>query len=450
MNAARTSGDTVSPARSAAFDILLRVEQTDAYAAELLHSAPFAQLSSVDHGLATELVMGVLRWKSLLDARLAQVTAKPASKLDLEVVNALRLGAYQLGWLERVPARAVIYDSVELVKRARKRSASAFVNAVLRKLASNPAHPQGQDSETVSQLAQESAHPEWLVERWVRAFGLGTARTICAYDQQIPRTVIRLDDKSAEQEMVASGVKLEAGEIMTSARRVTGGAGLGVLDRVGRIAIQDEGSQLVAALVGRGGSILDCCAAPGGKTSALAAQNPQAAVIAVELHSHRARLLRKLVRASNVRVIIADARQLPFAGGFERVLVDAPCSGTGTLGRNPDIKWRLTARDLEDLQARQLAILQSAMSCVAPGGRLVYSTCSLEAEENSEVIARALERSTSFRLIDCRERLGELKLEGLLIIENADALARGPYLQTIPGIHHCDGFFAAILEKLAG
>src|SRR5262249_33205569 len=147
--------------------------------------------------------------------------------------------------------------------------------------------------------------------------------------------------------------------------------------RQGRVAIQDEASQLVALLVGKGKNILDCCAAPGGKTRVIAERNPAASIVAVELHPHRARLLRELVRAKNVEVITGDIRELPLASQFDRVLADVPCSGTGTLARNPEIKWRLKAEDLADLQARQLAILQTAMQKVAPGGRVVYSTCSL-------------------------------------------------------------------------
>jgi len=221
--------------------------------------------------------------------------------------------------------------------------------------------------------------------------------------------------------------------------------------------IQDEASQLVAALVGRGERVLDCCAAPGGKTLVIADRNPAADVAAVDLHPHRARLLRKLLDAHgpqteaqsrNIRVVAADARNLPFTATFDRVLADVPCSGTGTLARNPEIKWRLTPEDLTDLQARQLAILRSAMAQVAPGGRLIYSTCSLEREENEEVIERSLAEGSSFRVLDCRTELERLQQEGELIWPDPAPLTRGPYLRTLPGVHPCDGFFAAILEKI--
>ena len=215
----------------------------------------------------------------------------------------------------------------------------------------------------------------------------------------------------------------------------------------GHISIQDEASQLVALLVGSGESILDCCAAPGGKTALLARRNPKSTVVASELHPHRARLLRALARSPNVRVIGADARQLPLSKTFDRILVDVPCSGTGTLARNPEIKWRLRAEDLADLQSRQIAILKSALARLASGGRLVYSTCSLEPEENEAVVKAALAGASDFSIADCREELERLHQSGDLRVTDIESLLSGPYLRTIPGVHSCDGFFAAIIQR---
>jgi 16S rRNA (cytosine967-C5)-methyltransferase len=218
----------------------------------------------------------------------------------------------------------------------------------------------------------------------------------------------------------------------------------------GRIVIQDEASQLVAMLLGPGARILDCCCAPGGKTSILADRNPTSPILAVELHPHRARLTRKLVPQSNVQVVSADARQLPVASDFDRILVDVPCSGTGTLARNPEIKWRLREADLADLKSRQLAILESAMRQASWGGRVVYSSCSLEREENAEVVELALRRNKLFTLIDVADRLKALQRSGDLLWPDPDSLRQGKYLRTIPGIHPCEGFFAAIMERSDG
>ncbi len=316
------------------------------------------------------------------------------------MLTALRLAAYQLQHLTRVPAHAAINDSVELMKRAHKRSAAPFGNAVLRKIAATKieATPESPDW-TAASLAREFAHPQWLVERWVAEYGIERAHLICHHDLQIPNVAIRLDDPAVEQELNAEGVKLDRGALLASARIVIGGE----ITRTrafqeGRVFILDEASQLVAALVGTGSRLLDCCAAPGGKTQALAARNPSAEIIAAELHPHRAELLRKRVHAANVQVIQADALSLPTSGGFDRVLADVPCSGTGTLARNPEIKWRLKPDDLDDLHQRQVAILRAALGQLAPGGRALYSTCSLEREENEAVIEEVLHDSGEFRV----------------------------------------------------
>ncbi|HEY1659353.1 MAG TPA: RsmB/NOP family class I SAM-dependent RNA methyltransferase, partial [Candidatus Sulfotelmatobacter sp.] len=209
----------------------------------------------------------------------------------------------------------------------------------------------------------------------------------------------------------------------------------------------------VAHLVGDGQRILDCCAAPGGKTSLLADRNPNARIAAVEFHPHRAHLLRKLLRQNiradgrNIDVIAADVRTPPFTTHFDRTLADVPCSGTGTLARNPEIKWRLVPQDFANLQVRQLAILRAAMQRTEPGGIVVYSTCSLEREENEEVIDRVLAEDPSFHVFDCRNRLERLHAERELITSDFSSLLCGPYLRTLPGIHPCDGFFAATLER---
>jgi 16S rRNA (cytosine967-C5)-methyltransferase len=383
--------------------------------------------------------------------------------LDLEVLTALRLAVYQLRWLRRIPARAAINESVELVKRARKRSAAPFVNAVLRKLAASSAAgidgaPPAIDGASAEKLAASAAHPLWLVERWIRAYGLEAATQVCGHNQSVPVTAIRLRHPEAEGQLRAEGIELTPGAFLASARCILrGDITSSAAFRSGQCVIQDEASQLVAALVGHGTSVLDCCAAPGGKTLAIADRNADSRVTAVDLHPHRARLLRRLVRArisanetgdGNIRVVAADACHLPFAAGFDRVLADVPCSGTGTLSRNPEIKWRLMPKDLADLQARQIAILRSAMAQVANRGRLVYSTCSLEPEENEDIVEGALAENSSFRVLDCSIELERLKQEGELTWDGSSSLTRGPYLRTLPGVHPCDGFFAAILQKI--
>lgn len=443
----------VSPSRSVAFEILLRVVERDSYASELLHSNLCSRLSVKDRALVTELVMGVLRWQSLIDIAIAESSSLPLGKIDHEVLVALRLAVFQLAWLSRVPISAAINESVELVKQARKRSASAFANAVLRRISRlrddlKPTLPiRTRDPRTLAAL---SAHPLWLVERWVSRYGPDVAGKICNYDQSIPVTNVRLRDASAEDALDSEGVSLAPGEFVANARRIVAGniTQTKAFEHK-RVVIQDEASQLVAAIVGSGSRFLDCCAAPGGKAWSIADRNPSAEIIAVELHAHRARLLKERVVAQNVHIINGDVSKLTFEAPFDRVLVDAPCSGTGTLARNPEIKWRLREHDLADLPQRQVSILKSASEQVALGGTIVYSTCSLENEEGEDVIQKVFSADTRFRTVNLDDQLCQLTNSGELILKDTRLLVSGPFLRTIPGIHQSDGFFVAAFQRIA-
>ena len=297
---AQTSQPAVSPARAAAFDILLRVERESSYASELLHSRTYERLTAVDHSLTTELVMGVLRWRSLLDSEIATSSAQPLSKLDLEILTALRLAVYQLRWLSRIPARAAINESVELVKRARKRSAAPFVNAVLRKLA--VWHKMITARNTRSAMLQPRRLPPavpircGLSNAGPRLTAFDSALRICHHNQSVPVTAIRL--RRLKQKISSAPKESNSPPVLCLLQRGECSAGTSPglpLFAQAFVSIQDEASQLVAALVGHGTQILDCCAAPGGKTAAIADHNPNAGIAAVELHPHRARLLRKLL-----------------------------------------------------------------------------------------------------------------------------------------------------------
>jgi len=442
----------LSPSRTAAFDILMRVEQ-GAFADELLHSERLDDLSPADRALCMEIVMGVLRWRSQLDETIAAWSKVPPHQLDPEVAAALRLGVYQLTHLERIPAHAAVDQTVELVKRAGRRFAAPMANAVMRKIAGSKPGPPPAASEDgdVGRIASATAHPRWLLERWSAEYGLEAVEQVTRYDQEVPVPTLRLRDAAAEDDLRREGIELAPGALVAGARRVTSGDV--TKTRVfagGRAYLQDEASQLVAALVGHGARILDCCAAPGGKTSVIAERNPTSLVVAAELHPARARLMRRLVRARNVWVVAAKAEALPVMPNFDRVLADVPCSGTGTLARNPEIKWRLRREELSGLHRRQVSIFRSALSCLLPGGRLVYSTCSLEREENEEVVAKVMADNNHLRLLDCRDELQRLKGAGELVWEDLDSLVRDRFLRTLPGVHPCDGFFAAVIESSDG
>jgi len=439
----------VSPARSFAYDILIRVERDGSYASELLNAPRMDTLSREDRALTYELVMSTLRWQSELDARIAKYSSQQVSRLDGEVRVALRLGACQLTHLERIPAHAAVHESVELVKSSGKRSAVPYANAVLRKLSANAkATVVNAEPGNLRELAVEFAHPEWMVARWIDMYGYDTARGICAANQHAPASALRLATADAEEELSEAGIRIAPGALLTNARRLlSGDLAHSIPFRDHHVAVQDEASQLVAALVGKGGRILDCCAAPGGKTSAIAARNPGAAITAVELHEHRARLLKERVAAMNVKVVIGNVSAIEFPERFDCVLADVPCSGTGTLAGNPEIKWRLKAEDLKGLQDLQVSILRSAAAALAPGGRLVYATCSLEPEEGEAVVEKVLQGQSALSIVDCESVLEELKSLGELAWAEPKTLVRGPFLRTLPGVHPCDGFFAAVLRR---
>jgi 16S rRNA (cytosine967-C5)-methyltransferase len=406
-------------------------------------------LSREDRALTYELVMSTLRWQSELDARIAKYSSQKVSRLDGEVRVALRLGACQLAHLERVPAHAAVHESVELVKQSGKRSAVPYANAVLRKLAANAKVPVvDAKSGSVPELAVEFAHPEWMVARWIDMYGYNAARAVCEADQHAPGSALRLCTPDVEEELIQAGIRIAPGALLTGARRLLGGDLAHSLPfRDHHVAVQDEASQLVAALVGKGTRILDCCAAPGGKTAAMAARNPEAQITAVELHEHRAKGLKERVAALNVKVVMGNVLAIEFPEKFDCVLADVPCSGTGTLAGNPEIKWRLKAEDLSGLKDLQISILRAAAAALASGGRLVYSTCSLEAEECEGVVEQVLSGEDALTLVPCGRVLEELKSSGELAWAEPEGLLRGAFLRTLPGIHPCDGFFAAVLQR---
>ena len=354
----------IAPARTTSFDILLRVEK-GGFASDLL-LAQSAGLSSRDAGLAAEIVFGVLRFRGQLDY-LIEFYAGRARKLDVEVRTTLRMAIYQLRYLERIPAHAAVTDAVELVKRAQKKSATGFVNAILRQVDRDPVAWPSREV--------EFSCPEWMLARWERQYGAAAAAGIAKAALEQPEAYFR--GPEARQ--------------------------------------QDIGAQAVVPLLQlhAGQTFLDLCAAPGNKTAQALESGVQ--VTACDVHFHRIRQMKPIT--PNL-LVVDGTKPLPFGRRFDRILVDAPCTGTGTLGRNPEIKWKLSAGDLTDLPRRQTALLANARDALAPGGLIVYATCSLEPEENEAVVAATVPKE--------------------LIVET---------LQRLPGREPGDGFYAAVIKS---
>jgi len=451
----------VAPAREAAFKILMVVERGHSHSDDLLRGKAGNALSVADRNLATALVLGVLRWQIQLDHQLQALLKRPNAKLDPEVQIALRLGAFQLLHLDRIPAHAAIAESVELAKRSGHRFASGMVNAVLRKLSSAPGIRFSE--ETPAELALAQGHPLWIVERWAGFYGLEAARAICRHGQKQPMLTVRIESSAVEADLTEDGVVVEPGELLTDARSAASGDLVETRAfREGRVRMQDEGSQLVAEIAGcacgptcqKAKSVLDACAAPGGKTLILAERNPDAQIVACESSPQRLDKLRERLAGLGDRVEcrLADASALTDESAYDVVLADVPCSGTGTLGRNPEIRHRLRLEGLSHQAERQRSILTTALRTVRPGGRVVYSTCSLEPEENENVVAAVLAEVSSARLISVAERIPELQSGGILTSEGAErlrgCLTREGFLRLFPGTFHSDGFFIAMMERI--
>jgi 16S rRNA (cytosine967-C5)-methyltransferase len=445
---------TIAPARSAAFELLLELRRKpESHSDVLLRSKRVEALSALDRNLTTTLVMGVLRWQLALQQRIREDLTRSRGHLADPVQVALELGALQLLLLDRIPARAAIFESVELARQSGNTYAVGLVNAVLRKLEQTPRLDASIAADgSAAEIATATAHPLWMVERWVAAYGLQATSAICRYDQFPPPTTIRLISPEAEAALREDGVQLEAGVYVARARRVVGGDLQGTRARV---RIQDEGSQLIAELAGHGSAILDCCAAPGGKTAILAERNPNATITACDVSPGRLKAMQTALgrqpRANPIRFLTLDATELPFDRQFDLVLCDAPCSGTGTMARNPEIRHRITEADLGRQHDRQVRLALAAMNSLREGGRLIYSTCSLEAEENESVLAEVLERKNGFRLLPWREQVQNLEIEGTLLPGTAERLFPGDasdyFLRTLPGSYPGDGFFAACITR---
>jgi 16S rRNA (cytosine967-C5)-methyltransferase len=389
----------ISPARLAAFRILQQVE-TGVYSSVLL-AAQEPGLQPIDRALCHELVLGVLRWQLQLDKIVEHFSKRQVESLDAPVRIALRLGLYQLRFLTRIPASAAVNESVSLVRAARLTSATAFVNAVLRRAIREAEYdPVADVSDPLEKIAVRTSHPAWLIERWAHAFGIDEAEAFARANNTVPPTAFRVVANRAKQSEIwsrlrAAGAALESSDIAKGAWRVSGATSLlREMSSAGEIYLQDEASQLVADLmeVKPGERVLDLCAAPGGKTTLMADGAGDAAlIVAADRSASRMSTVvstTRLHELKSIRPLILDAtEQLPFARKtFDRVLVDAPCSGTGTLRANPEIRWRLNPGDFERFAEQQKRIVSRAVEVLKPGGRLVYSTCSVELDENEEVI----------------------------------------------------------------
>jgi 16S rRNA (cytosine967-C5)-methyltransferase len=437
--------------------VLERVQRAGAYADIALHSAlSRSGLNAPDRAFATDLVYGTLRWRGQIDYYLGHFVDTDLAKLEPLVATALRLGAYQLLFNDRVPASAAVDQSVRCIRASGADRAAGLVNAVLRRLSAeheSVALPDF-DTDPVAHLTHALSLPDWLARRWIELFGATAAAELAVASNAPPPLTIRanlqkLDRDALLEELLPSFPDAAACEIARHGL-VLGRRGNPMHQPAflaGRFTVQDEASQLVVGLLDPqpGERVLDVCAAPGGKTTAIAERiGPSGQTFALDRHPRRLGLLRRAARRLGLEEISCTARDatrslrdLAPEGGFDRVLVDAPCSGLGTLRRNPDARWRIRPSDSARLAEVQSAILKNASDVLRPGGVLVYSTCTVLPEENEEIVEAFSKRSEGFTRTE----------ESNMPSEVRPVIGPDGFMRCFPHTHDTDGFFAARFER---
>lgn len=416
-----------------------------------------SRLEPRDRGLATELVYGVTRRRATVDWAISQVATRPLSQIDPWIRNDLRLGVYQILYMERIPQSAAVDEAVELARQYGHEGVAKFVNGVLRNLIRKLPTLAWPDpaKDPVGALAIRHSHPEWLVREWTGRFGAEEAVRLMEASNRIPPLTVRVNTMKATREAVAEalaaeGVKTEPTPHSPFGLIIHDLTSASYLDRLkamkaGLLTVQDESSMLVGPVVAPepGQTVIDVAAAPGGKTTHMAEiMKNQGRIIAIDIHAHKVDLIAenaKRLGATIIEGICTDAREVGklLPGRADAILCDVPCSGLGTLARRPDARWRKAPGDIDQLVPIQQAILESAAQALKPGGTLVYSTCTIQPRENQELVEAFVAAHPEFRFDDIRPYLPP-SLAG----EAGDG-----YIQLLPHIHGTDGFFIARLKK---
>ena len=442
----------IAPARVAAYDTILAVAAGRADLPSALARARASLQDERDRALAAEIATGTLRWQGAFDHLVAAFAGRPITRLDPEVLAILRISIFQLLHLDRVPAAAVVNDAVELAGKAGKRSAAGFVNALLRRVSRERARLPLPAEPPIDVLAITLSHPRWLAARWLERHGFDAAAAWARFDNSPAPLTLRANTLTTTRDELAgalekAGVRVEPARFAPQGLIVTAGNPLLTpLAHTGAFFVQDEASQLVGEFVAAapGERILDACASPGGKTTQMAAATGETGtIVAADVRGRRLGLLSRTVaeaRAHRVRIVQANARGLPpFRDIFDAVLVDAPCSGLGTIRRDPDVRWRRTEADLPALAEAQRQMLEQLASVVRPGGRLIYSTCSSEPEENEDIAAAFLDSHPEFRR--ARPALFTQRPDLAALLDDQGSL------RTLPFRDGLEAFYAACFVK---
>lgn len=450
MGEVTTAGTTYAGARGIAVKILNRVERTDAYLDKLLDSELRSQeLGDADKGLLAEIVHGVLRWQGRLDWVLNGFTHGNFIKSEVNIKNAMRVGLYQVFFLNQVPHYAAVNEAVEFVKRLRGEKTGNMVNAVMRNIIRtlDGIHYPNRANDPLQYLAVYYSHPLWLVKRWAARFPEDELEKLLAANNEVPGLTLRVNKlKISPPEFLAildeNRVPYQGSTLIDFFVKVRG---LGAITRLnifqqGFFSVQDESAALPVMLLDPrpGDRVIDMCAAPGGKTTYIAEMmENRGEVVAVDKYENKLRLIRKgcdRLGITCVRTVVDDSRTAVLEPA-DRIIVDAPCSGLGTLRKKPDMKWKRQSEDITNLALIQADLLENAARLLRPGGILVYSTCTTEPEENRDQIRAFLGRHPEFTTEDA----------GLIV--NKAVVSEEGFVETYPHRHHVDGSFAVRLVK---
>lgn len=445
-------------ARALAVKVLSAVEQDGAYSnLELNRRLKEAELSSADAGLATELVYGTIARLNTLDYYLERFVAKGTAKLQPWVRSLLRISAYQLIYLDRIPEHAAVSEAVNLAKKLGHQGISGMVNGVLRNMIRNkeqlhvPSH-----LPVAERISLEHSHPLWMVERWIAQYGEETTEAICRANNEPPAVSIRVNTtmttrEKLMEEIASTGAVVEPSHLSPDGILVRSGGNMALTSwyRDGLFSVQDESSMLVAEAVApeEGQNVLDCCAAPGGKTAHIAEKmRDRGRIVANDVHAHKRDLIldqAERLGLSCIDAVTGDALDLNkryAESSFDRILLDAPCSGLGVIRRKPDVKWTKSASDIEDISSLQRELLDCVAPLLKPGGILVYSTCTIESAENEKMVADFLGRHPEYKAIET----SAWSQPG-----TRDWRAVNGGVQILPQYAHSDGFYIARLTRTA-
>lgn len=439
--------------REKALQILYRIETKQAYAALLLDQVARDKDWDGDQDFLRQLVKGTLEWRGRIDFVLEQIVKGGLASLTPWIRNILRLATYQILFLERVPPEAAVDESVELAKKYGHRGTVKLVNAVLRRVVAQGKAivPPVVEQDPAEHIAILYSHPKWIVQRWINQIGVEETIKLCMANNRaghlcLRTNTLKISTPDLQMQLIAEGVELHPARYAsdcTIVTRLPGNARLHELSayRDGLFQIQDESSALVAHLVDPqpGEFIIDLCSAPGGKTTHMAAlMHNQGRILAADVHRNRLRLIHANCERLGITIVeevCADGRTLQVDRLADCVLVDAPCSGFGVLGQRSDARWNKTESDLQRLQALQLELLQHASTLVKPGGRLIYSTCTIDTEENEGIVQAFMKISPDYKLLKAPERVPTSLLD------------QQGYYRTWPHRDEMGGAFGAVMLR---